>query len=72
MQSTIDIKQLSRTEKLKVMEAIWEDLSQEDDKVASPAWHQKALQETERRVCTGQEKIIDWHDAKNELRNRFE
>ncbi len=30
MQSTIDIKHLSRAEKLRVMEAIWEDLSRED------------------------------------------
>ena len=29
MQNTIEIKQLSREEKLRVMEAIWEDLSNE-------------------------------------------
>ena len=72
MQSTIEIKHLSREEKLRVMEAIWEDLSREDDEVESPYWHQKALQETEQRLNSGQEMIVDWKVAKKELRKRFE
>ncbi|PIX24843.1 MAG: acyl-protein synthetase, partial [Deltaproteobacteria bacterium CG_4_8_14_3_um_filter_43_13] len=54
------------------MEAIWEDLSNEEEQVESPDWHKKALQETECRLSTGQEKIVDWQDAKKELRKRFE
>ena len=72
MQSTIEIRHLSREEKLKVMEAIWEDLSREDEAVDSPDWHQKELQETEQRLSSGQEKIVDWQSAKKELRARFE
>jgi len=72
MQNTIEIKQLSREEKLRVMEAIWEDLSNEEDQIESPDWHKKALQETERRLSSGQEKIVDWQDAKKDLRKRFE
>jgi len=72
MQNTIEIKHLSRKEKLRIMEAIWEDLLREDEEVESPDWHQKALQETERRVSSGQEKIVDWQAAKKELRERFE
>ena len=72
MQNTIEIKQLSREEKLRVMEAIWEDLSNEEEQVESPDWHKKTLQETKRRLSTGQEKIVDWQEAKEELRKRFE
>jgi len=72
MQSTIEIRNLYREEKLRVMETIWEDLSREDKEVESPDWHQKALQETERRLNSGQEKIVDWQVAKKELRERFE
>ena len=72
MQSTIEIKHFSREEKLRMMEAIWEDLSNEDNEFQSPAWHQKVLHETERRLNSGQEKIVDWQSAKKELRNRFE
>jgi hypothetical protein len=72
MQNTIEIKHLSREEKLRVMEAIWVDLSDEDDQVESPDWHKKALQETELLLSSGQEKILDWQDAKKDLRKRFE
>lgn len=72
MQSAINIKSLSREEKLKVMEDIWEDLSRDDKEVESPNWHQETLKETEHRLNTGQEKIVDWKDAKKELRKRFE
>ncbi len=72
MKNAINIKHLSREEKLKVMEDIWEDLSKDDKELESPNWHQKVLKETERRLSSGQEKIVDWKDAKKELRKRFE
>ncbi len=72
MKSSIDITQLSKEEKLQVMEAIWEDLAREEDSVPSPQWHAEVLQETEGRVKAGQEKILDWKEAKNDLRTRRE
>jgi hypothetical protein len=71
MLTTIKIKQLSREEKLRIMEAIWEDLSGEEEQMESPDWHRKALKETERRLNAGEEEIIEWQDAKKELRKRF-
>lgn len=72
MQNTFEIGHLSREDKLRVMEAIWEDLSKEDEEVKSPKWHQEALQETEQRLSLREEKEVDWHTAKKELRERFE
>ncbi len=72
MQSTIDIKHLSKAEKLRVMEDIWEDLSREEGELDSPDWHREALQKTEMRFSSGQEKVVDWETAKKELRKRFE
>ena len=66
------IKQLSRKEKFWIMEAIWEDLSMEDELIESPAWHKEALSETENRLRAGQEQVLDWKDAKEKLRKRFE
>ncbi len=72
MQNTFEIQHLSREQKLRVMEAIWEDLSKEGEEIESPNWHQEALQETERRLKSGEEKTVDWPTAKKELRERFE
>ncbi|MCF7837705.1 MAG: addiction module protein [Candidatus Marinimicrobia bacterium] len=63
---------MSRTEKLRVMEAIWTDLSASDAELESPAWHADVLRETEERFSRGEERIVDWESAKRELRNRFE
>jgi hypothetical protein len=70
--NSIEIGHLSREEKLKVMEAIWEDLSKEAEQVESPDWHREALDETEGRLRAGQESVVDWPEAKKELRKRFE
>ena len=72
MKDIMEIKQLSREEKLRVMEAIWEDLSSEEQSLQSPAWHESALKETEQKVQSGQEQILDWKEAKKELQKRFE
>jgi hypothetical protein len=72
MSDTIEIKHLSREEKLRVMEAIWEDLSRDAEQVESPEWHREVLEETERRLQAGQEGTVDWHEGKKRLRKRFE
>jgi hypothetical protein len=71
MQVAIDLKHLSRAEKLMMMETLWDDLSRNDEYLESPSWHEKALSETERRLEIGQEKVFDWQEAKKELRSRI-
>jgi hypothetical protein len=66
------IRELPRSEKLKLMEALWEELSRPDDVFASPSWHQKELAETEMRLKEGNEQSIDWDTAKKMLRDKFE
>jgi hypothetical protein len=63
---------LSREEKIELMEAIWADLSRSDNDVDSPAWHEACLKETEARLLAGDERIVDWEDAKRELWKRVE
>ena len=72
MQNTLNIEHLSKEDKLRIMEAIWEDLSKESDEIESPQWHQEALQDAEERLKLGEEKTVDWQTAKKELRKRFE
>jgi len=49
------------------MEALWEDLSRDEAEVKSPPWHADALHETAERVARGEEKILDWEQAKSKL-----
>ena len=72
MHNTIEIKHLNREEKIKVMEALWVDLSIESEQIESPEWHNEVLKETNNRFNNGLETIISWQEAKKELRKRFE
>ena len=66
--SVLEIQQLPRHEKLRLMEALWADLSRDEAEVESPAWHADALRETAERVARREEKVLDWERAKAELR----
>jgi hypothetical protein len=70
MAITLPIKRMSREEKLRAMEALWEDLSREESQFDSPAWHAKALRQTERLVREGKAKFSDWGVAKERIRRK--
>jgi putative addiction module component (TIGR02574 family) len=69
MEITLD--KLTVPEKLRLMEALWADLSRHEADLELPAWHADVLHETGRRVAAGKETPIDWESAKKELRARF-
>jgi hypothetical protein len=60
---------MTRAEKLKLMETLWEELSVPDDQYESPSWHAQELAATEIRLAEGKEQIVDWEVAKKVLRN---
>jgi Putative addiction module component len=70
MPITLPLKKMSRSEKLMAMEALGADLSRDESKVASPAWHGHALSEAERLVKAGKAKFMDWDEAKVVLRRK--
>lgn len=55
--------QMPRSEKLKLLESLGEDLSRPDGEFESPAWHERELAKPERRLAAGQEQVVDWDAA---------
>jgi Putative addiction module component len=68
----LSLDKMSRVDKVIALEALWQDLSREEDQVQSPAWHGEELAATQARVDSGEEQFLDWVLAKKELRKRFE
>ena len=66
----LPLAEMTTSEKLHVIETIWEDLARNEDEVESPDWHFQELHDRERRVRGGSEEILDWDEAKKELRKR--
>ena len=52
-----------------MMEALWDDLSRDPAGIASPEWHEQALNEAERAVADNQAGFVSWDAAKKTLRN---
>ncbi|HEV3272546.1 MAG TPA: addiction module protein [Candidatus Methylacidiphilales bacterium] len=71
MSVTLPLNEMSVPEKLRVMEALWEDLSRNSDALESPGWHEAALTERKVRVASGKISYMDWERAKKEIRRRL-
>ncbi|HEY3326443.1 MAG TPA: addiction module protein [Novimethylophilus sp.] len=63
------LAQLTRSEKLRMMEALWDDLAHDITPFPSPEWHGDALNEAEHARTSGQADFIDWETAKKALRD---
>lgn len=67
--SIAELHQLPDVEKLKIIEALWTDLAQNETMFDSPAWHEDELRKTVRDFQEGRVLSYDWEDAKKSLRN---
>lgn len=68
MSVKLPLDQMTTEEKLQAMEALWADLTRNEDQFESPAWHEQVLKEREQMIRSGQESFIDWEVAKKQLR----
>lgn len=65
-----EIKEMPMDQKLRLIEALWDDIGRHDQDYDSPRWHQEALESTEERRRAGLEEPIDWEAAKERLGKR--
>ena len=72
VETTIDLEKMSATEKLRLMELLWSDISKEPDNVEVPDWHLKILEEREHAVANGETEFIDFEEAVADIRRRAE
>jgi putative addiction module component len=70
MPVNLPLDEMSVEEKLQLLKAVWADLSRIPDEVESPAWHKQVLEETDRRVESGEATFADWQKAKDSIRDR--
>lgn len=70
MEVTLPLDRMSISEKLQVLEAVWDDLLRTPDEVPVPAWHRDVLEARERRVHEGVARFDEWARAKDRIRER--
>ena len=67
-----ELHQLPAIEKLKIIEALWGDLAGDEGSLPPLPWHEAELKETEEKFLAGSIELLDWEQAKKELRSEFE
>jgi hypothetical protein len=72
MSTTIDLQEMTTPDKLRLMEALWQNLSATAPEVTSPGWHGEILGERDRLAASGEETFIDWEIAKKQLREELQ
>jgi hypothetical protein len=63
-----DIRQMPLSDKLVMLEALWEEISSEPDQVEIPQWHKDILDERLMAAERGEVELIDWEIAKKQVR----
>ena len=68
MAAGIQINEMTVSEKIAAMEALWESLSTDPSYEPSPPWHGEVLAAREKNVREGTAKLLDWDECKKALR----
>jgi len=66
----LQIAEMTLAEKLRAMEALWDDLCRREEDVPVPQWHKDLLDERERLVQEGKAQFVDWETAKKRIADR--
>ena len=67
MATQLQIDQMTITEKLRVMEELWQDLRTSAGAVPVPQWHKDVLDEREQLIESGDAQFEDWDIAKTRI-----
>ncbi|MCX6894731.1 MAG: addiction module protein [Verrucomicrobia bacterium] len=71
MTATLDPQQMTVSDKLRLMEDLGRNLSQNETDLPSPEWHGPVLEERERKLASGDDSLVDWETAKRQLRAKL-
>ncbi len=71
MMPTLPLDKMSVEEKIRTMEALWNDLCKHADGVPSPGWHADILSERDAAVERGEEDFEDWDTAKENIKKQI-
>ena len=66
----LSLSQLSFVQKLNLMEALWADLTRDEKKLKSPAWHETILKDREEAFVAGKVTVSDWEQAKRRIKKK--
>ncbi len=67
--NTLEIKKMSRIERLQAMEALWDSLLDDELEMESPEWHEEILEERKKLIKTGKAEFLSLSELKAKRRS---
>ncbi len=67
MELALNLDQMTVTDKLAVMERLWEDLGRTPEAVPSPSWHGEVLSAQETRISEGKAVFAPLDEVKERI-----
>ncbi|MEW6262424.1 MAG: addiction module protein [Thermodesulfobacteriota bacterium] len=64
----LPLSRLSLAQKLDLMETLWADLTRDEKKLESPAWHEIVLRDRAEAFSVGKVTVSDWAQAKKRIK----
>lgn len=64
-----EIRDLPFSEKLRMLEILWEGIAASEVDLDVPRWHQEILDERQALIEEGRAEFIDWESAKQQIRD---
>ena len=62
-----EIRQMSLSEKVALLEAVWSEIEVDPAQVEVPQWHKDILDERETDLSEGRAIVLDWAEAKRQI-----
>jgi putative addiction module component (TIGR02574 family) len=65
------LDKMTRSDKIAVMEKLWEDLCRDPESIPSPTWHKDVLEAREKEINEGKAKFTSFDRAKERIRDQI-
>ncbi len=63
----VDAKRMSPSQRVPVMEALWESMCYEEDEIDSPDWHEDVLEDRRAKITGGEARFITLKQLRDQL-----
>jgi hypothetical protein len=69
MSSTLPLDKMSISDKISIMELLWDDICRNVPEFTLPLWHGDILKKREESLKQGKDEFEDWEKAKKDIWN---
>ena len=70
MDISLPLDKMTNSDKIAVMEKLWDDLCRDPESIPSPEWHKETLEAREKEINEGKAKFTAFDRAKERIRDQ--